>query len=80
METNAEHTAKCEPDLRKSFGRGGRVIDGAREIKNTKRKITKPTNLGPYGATENLLPIRELAWNGPRPPTSMYQMCRKVFI
>lgn len=46
-------------------------IVGAREVKNTTRKPTGSTNLGPGGLTETEPSTKELAWFGPRPPTHM---------
>jgi hypothetical protein len=40
------HIAKYPAELEKSYGNGEERIEGAREVKDTTRKSTEPTNLG----------------------------------
>ena len=49
---------------------GGKVwFVGTRGVKDTTRRPTEPTNLGPWGLTETEPSTGENAWSGPRPPT-----------
>ena len=52
-----------QPNIRlgESYGRGGGRIKGDREVKDTTRKPTESTNLGPWGLTETEPPTRKPA-------------------
>ena len=54
-------TAKHEPELRESCGRLGDTSEQVRGVKDTKRRPTDSTNLGPWGLTEARPPTRERA-------------------
>ena len=60
-------TAKHEPELRESCGRLGDTSEQVRGVKDTKRRPTDSTNLGPWGLTEARPPTREHTGAGPRP-------------
>jgi hypothetical protein len=62
--------------LRKSRGR----IERAEGVKDTTRRPTESTNLGPWRVTETEPPTQEHVWTRPRPPTNMKQMCSLVFV
>jgi hypothetical protein len=47
--------------------KGGGRIEGVREAKDTTRKYTDSTNLGPKWIVENELPTKENAWDRPGP-------------
>jgi hypothetical protein len=49
--------------------RMGDRTEQAGEIKDTTRRPTESTNMGPWGLTEPGPPTREHAGAGPRPPT-----------
>ena len=51
METDAETHSQTK-ELGKSCGGWGARIEEAREVKDTSRKPTESTNLGPQGLTE----------------------------
>ena len=54
-------------ELRESYrSLGGRIV-GVRGVKDTKRRPTDSTNLGPWGLTEARPPTREHTGAGPRP-------------
>jgi hypothetical protein len=44
-------------ELGESYGRGRGRIEGARGVKDTIRKPTESTNLGPWGLMETELPV-----------------------
>jgi hypothetical protein len=73
-------TAKPEAELRESCRRwGGRTV-WAREIKDTTRKLTKLTNLGPQRLTEPELTTREHAWVWPRSSVHTLQLFILVLV
>jgi hypothetical protein len=55
-------TVKHYTELGESFGRRGGRIVGAKGVKDTIRKPTETTNLGPWELLGTELTIREPAW------------------
>jgi hypothetical protein len=62
-------TAKCQTELRESFGRVGDRTERAGGVKDTTRKPTESTKLSPWGLTETEPPTREHTGAAPRLPT-----------
>jgi hypothetical protein len=58
-------------NIRESCGRVGGRSEQIRGVKDTTRRPTEPTNLGPWGLTETGPPTREHAEAGPGPPTHL---------
>ena len=56
---------------RESCGRGRERIEGAGEVKNTTRRPTELTNVGPWGLTETEPSTEGHGWTGTRSPTHM---------
>lgn len=71
METDAETYIQILDRVWGIFWRRERRIEGAREVKDTTRKLTELTNLGPWGLMETGVPTREHSWDRRRPSTNM---------
>ena len=68
METDAETHSQTSGGDRGSRGRESGRIEGVRGVKDTLRRPTEPTNLGPWGLTEIEPLIKEQSGTGPRSP------------
>jgi hypothetical protein len=66
-EETYKHQAECWKFFRRVEDRSEQV----RVIKDIIRKSTESTNLGPWRLTETILPTKEHARAGPRPPTDL---------
>jgi hypothetical protein len=64
-------TAKHQVELGESCVRVGKRTEQAEGVKNTARRHTDSTNLGPRGLPEAEPPTKELAGAGPRPSTHL---------
>ena len=58
-------------ELRESFRRVGRKIDGPKEDKDSIGRPTISSNLDPWELPETQPPTKEQAQAGPRPPANM---------
>jgi hypothetical protein len=67
METNAETYSQTIGGARGLLLKSWESIEAARGIKDTTRRPTESTNLGPEGLTETEPPTKEHAWAEPRP-------------
>ena len=64
-------TGKHQEELRESCGRMGARIELPGGVKDTTRRHTESTNLGPLRLTEPEPQIKEHAGFGPRSPTHL---------
>ena len=58
-------------ELRASYGRVGNRIEGVIGVKDTKRRLTKSTTLGPWEFAKTEQPTKDHAGDGPRTPIHM---------
>jgi|UPI00001F81E3 hypothetical protein len=65
------YTARHQEKLQVPCGRVGDRNDQAREIKNTQRKPTESTNMGPREITETELLTKEQTEAGSKTPTHL---------
>jgi hypothetical protein len=71
METDAETQSHTSGRAHESWRRVGDRIGQAGGVKDTTRRPTESSNLGPWGLTVTGPPTKEHAGVGPRSPTHL---------
>jgi hypothetical protein len=61
-------TANHQADFVETCGRVRGRIEGTGVVKDTTKRLTEPTNLGPWGLMETEPSTKKHAWTGPRSP------------
>jgi hypothetical protein len=69
--TDGNRCRHPQPDIKWNLGNSVEEREGGRGVKDTTRKPTASTNLGPYGLIETDLSSREHVWDTPRPSAHM---------
>ena len=79
METDAETDSQTIGEACDSCGRVEGRNEGPELVKDSTRRPTVLTNLGPWGLTKTEPPTKEHAWTGPRTLSHIQKMCSLVF-